>query len=160
MTTQEQTVTLSEKLESAPKKFDDKFASLFDQLISNNFMTEDVIVDGVKFTLKTLSSQEYLDSDTIYMATLSGLPADVIGRARMISNLAYSVTAINDVPVVESDRYKREERQKLYEHLYKLPPWIIDKLNKVFMKIMRIQYDTTTELYSSPAKAAEQIENF
>lgn len=159
MTIQEQTTSLSEKLAES-KKFDDKFAALFDQLISNNFITEDVIVDGVKFTLKTLSSQEYLDSDTIYMATLSGLPADVIGRARMISNLAYSIVAINDVSVIESERYKREERQKLYEHLYKLPPWIIDELNKVFVKIMRMQQETTTELYGVPMKAAEQIENF
>ncbi len=139
---------------------DDKFAAIFDQLISNNFITEDITIDGVKFTLKTLSSREYLDSDSIYLATLPGLPVDIVGRARMISNLAYSIIAINDIPVIESEQNKRAERQALFEKLYKLPPWIIDELNKVFVKIMRMQQDTVVELNNIPGKAAEQMENF
>lgn len=158
MDEQNTTETFSDKIANVTP--DDKFAAIFDQLISNNFLTEDITIDGAKFTLKTLSSKEYLDSDSIYLATLPGLPADIVGRARMISNLAYSIVAINDIPVVESEQNKRSERQALFEKLYKLPPWIIDELNKVFMKIMRMQQSTVTELNSVPGKAAEQMENF
>jgi len=150
--------TFTERLESN-RKFDDKFAGLFDQLVTNNFITKDVVVDGVKFTLKTLSSQDYLESDTIYMATMSGLPMDVIGRARMISNLAYSITAINDVPVVDFEFSRRNDRQKLYENLYKLPPWMIDQLNVVFLEIMKIK-NTEAQDLNMPGRATEQIENF
>lgn len=155
---QPQVQNLSDKLSAVNNT--DKFAAIFDQLISNNFITEDVVIDGVKFTLKTLSSQEYLDSDSIYLATLSGLPNDVVGRARMISNLAYAIIAINEIPVVENESEKRAARQKLYDQLYKLPPWIIDELNKVFMSIMRIKYDTIQDVDKGEGGAAERIQNF
>lgn len=142
---------------------EDKFANIFDQLISKNYMTKDVMIDGIKFTIKTLSSSEYLDADSIYIATLPYIPQDVISRARMISNLAYAIISINDIPVYEEGCKPKEKEKaihKLYEHLRELPPAIIDVLAKELNALLIKQSDIMKETFDSPGKAKEAIENF
>lgn len=144
-------------------KKSDKFASIFDQLISNNFITKDVKIEDMVFTIKTLSSKEYLDSDIIYLATLKYVPEDVIARARIMSNLAYAIISINGIPVHEEndDLETRENNtQELYKHLCSLPPWIIDELAKEQRNLMVKQNKFLEENVGDSSKTSEAIENF
>lgn len=140
-------------------KKEETFEALFSKLIDSGKVTKDSFLGDVKFTMSPLSTNEFLESESIYLANFVHVPKDVIERARMISNLAYAITAINDILIHsseedgEKDSSIRQARARLYEKLSSLPPYAIDILYKDYKEMVSEQ----SKVFS---KAEEMIENF
>ena len=133
---------------------EDYFEKLFDDLVTKNQITKDVTIGDLTLTLKPLSTAAHLEAETVYIATVSTVPADVINRVRAVSNLSYAVEAINGHKVEKGDKDKdREARSNLYTLLMKLPPAAVDIINNHYIQLLK-------EHNSMYEGVNEKIENF
>lgn len=131
-----------------------RFEDMLDSLITDNLITKDVTVGKTTFVLKTLSVGEYLESAYIYIASIPEIPNDVVSRVRLISNLSYAIVSINGRTIENEDKEKeRDEREKLYATLLKMPPPVIDSLSLAFAELIEEQ----NKLFGN---IGETIENF
>ncbi len=127
---------------------------LFDSLITKNYITKEIKVGNLTLVLKPLSSGELLEADTIYIASVSSIPNDVVSRARMVSTLSYAIESVNGHKITSED--KEEERSlknKLYNLLMKLPPSVLDNIYSEYMELVNQQNDLFKDV-------GENIENF
>lgn len=133
---------------------DEHFEALFDELITKNQITKEVVVGNLTLTLKPLSTASYLEAETVYIATVATIPADVISRVRMVSNLSYAIEAINGRKVEKGNKDEdRDARSKMYTLLMKLPPSAIDIINNAYVSLLK-EYNSLYEGVN------DKIENF
>jgi len=123
-------------------------------LLDTNISREVKLTPRFRMTLKTLNTQDVLNADTLYIATVSGVPRDVVDRVRMVSTLLYSITAVNGKNLYGDDEVKnRAARENLNKKLMSIPPAGIDILRAEYSSMI----DAQTKLFE---KVEEKIENF
>jgi hypothetical protein len=137
------------------KKTDEQILEeLFDELISTGKMTREVKVGKLTFIIKPLSTAEVLDAETVYIASLSSVPPDVISRVRTVSTLSHAIISVNGREVPNDDKDKaRDMQSKLRELLLKLPPSVLDTIILKYRELV----DDQTKVYED---LAENTENF
>lgn len=128
--------------------------ALFDSLITKGFVTKEVKLGDITFVLKPLSTGEFLEAETVYIATVNAVPNDVVGKVRMISSLSHAIISVNGVSIENSDvNIERANRDKLHNLLMKLPPSAIDYLQEAFRAVTAEQEKMFSDL-------SGKIENF
>lgn len=128
---------------------------MFESLLLDSTITKEVqLTPSFKLTMKTLSTQDILSADTLYIATVAGVPKDVVDRVRTVSTLSFAVTAVNDKPLYGEDTDVNSViREKMNKQLLSLPPALIDRL--------RVAYsDMVMEQNALFEKVGENVENF
>lgn len=134
---------------SVGEKFkEEMFDSLFDELITTSCLTEDIsLSDKLKITLKTLSSREALDAESVYVATLSNVPYDVVLKARVISTLVHATKALNGIDIDTSNQEQlKSVRANLYKKYMDLPPGIVDRMRHTYNNLVQKQNDLYKDL--------------
>lgn len=131
------------KKEENTKRLDE----LLDSLIMDSFITKEVTIGKTKFVLKTLSTGEFIESSYVYIAAAANVSDDIVARVRLISNLSYAIVSINDVPIETEDKAKeRDERDKIYSMLLKMPPPAVDALTAAFGELVEEQNNAFSNL--------------
>jgi len=129
---------------------------LFDSFIEKNSISKQVkLDDNLIVELRTISTEELLEAESISMTNIDNMPVDVVFKARAINILLRAITAINGVKIQHTgDSLKDEDnRDKLREKLLKLPPQLIDKLIDEYRKLTEQQDKLIQDLDNN-------IENF
>ena len=131
------------------------FDKLFDELITESRITKEFkVTPKLTITLKTLSTSETLNAETVYLASVPNVPYDVIAKARRVSILANATHAVNGVMVLTGDKVRDSEIVKsLHKKYMDLAPTLIDKMFEDYLTLNEEQ----AKLFEDPVEA---IENF
>lgn len=135
------------------KGMNEQLEAIFDQFISKGNITEVVQVGDLKLLMRPLSTQEFLEAETVYVASVSSVPQDVVNRVRTISNLVHAVVAVNDIPMPTDKDELRDAQGKLNEMFMKLPPSVMDAITVKYREVVSKQ----SKLYED---VVDNIENF
>jgi hypothetical protein len=132
---------------------DERFESIFNELVTKNYITDEVCLGDATFVIKPLTAGELLEAESVQLAASDRVPKDIVARVRMVSTLSYAILSINGIPV---DREKPEDKDgklNLYKLLMKLPPAFIDQLYSSYLKLVETQNKTILNF-------SKDVENF
>lgn len=129
---------------------EERLTRMFDELITKNYITKEVKIEGINVTIRPLKTDEFLESEMVPVSSLSTVPPDVIARLRMVSTLSAAIISINGVEILEDEK---DLRSKVHKLLMKLPPAVIDHLFNEY----RILQDEQAKMFLD---VQEKIENF
>lgn len=132
-------------LEVAHKEEEDFLMEAFDKLLTKGKLTRDVTIGDLTLTLSPLSTSEFLEAETVYIAAMPNIPSDVVSRVRSVSSLVHAVCAVNGRPVPTERDADKKFRDKLYEQFMKLPPAVVDTVAIKYREIVEEQ----NSLYSN-----------
>ena len=146
----------TQKVEPAKVEKEDKIEAierLFDDLLTKNYITDTVKVGGMEFVIHPLSTAEFLEAETVYIASVASVPRDVVDRVRLVSTLAYAIVSINGIAISDNSTTGTDERSKVHTMLMKLPPAMIDTLHNKYKELV----DTQSKVFEN---VDDKIENF
>lgn len=127
---------------------------MFEEVLTSGTITGEVLIGPLRLVLRPLTTREYLEADTVYIATVVDIPKDIVNRVRVVSNLSYAIVSVNEQEITFSNgEEERKVRSHLNDLLMKLSPSAIDMINDKYMELVKQQ----AEIYS---KAGELTENF
>lgn len=148
-------LNVSRREVSVEKKTElDILTEAFDALITKGKITREVDISGlVKLTMSPLSTSQFLEADTVYIAAVPNVPADVVARVRTVSCIVHSIVAINGKPVPTGTEDEKSFRDSLFAQFMKLPPAVLDNLAAEYRSLV----DEQRKLFTS---MEDVVENF
>lgn len=125
---------------------------------TGHVVLEEEIVPDLKIKVRPLNTGELLSAEAI-LKTGGGMPDDIVAKVRAASILSQAIISINEIDI-ESDEsapgINSMKRVQLYQTLLKMPPIVVHKGYKLYVKAVKMQ----NEKYEDMKGMFENSENF
>lgn len=134
----------------------DDLCDLIGQWVDESHLTSDVTVTPkLKVTLRTLSSDELCEAESVPFLSNPLAPRDTLEKYRLVHTLAFATVAVNGASIVPAADAPvdalTKARRRVYEAYVRLSPSSIDHMGTAWTDLMGKQREMATAIAEGQA---------